>query len=321
MPATLLDPIDVAPYERGNAGAPYVWSFEGPEPGPHVLIAGIVHGNEACGAHALAAMLDAGLRPRRGRLTLAFGNVDAYRAATADRDSPVRYLDEDLNRVWARSLLDDARKSSLELERARQLRPFVESADYLLDLHSMQQAEPPMLLCGTTEKTIAFARRLDLGFPLIVDRGHAAGVRLRDFGAFSDEASARVALLVECGQHHHRGSAAVALWTAHRFLTRIGTIRPEDWPDAAGRPGYLGSDGRIIDVTEAVVPKTERFRFIWPVRDGQVVAACGTVIAIDGDEPVSTPYDECLLVMPSQHFRRGHTAVRFGRVRTPGGSA
>ncbi len=29
--------------------------------------------------------------------------------------------------------------------------------------------------------------------------------------------------------------------------------------------------------------------------------------------PVLTPYDDCVLVMPSQRLERGQTAVRFGR--------
>ena len=45
----------------------------------------------------------------------------------------------------------------------------------------------------------------------------------------------------------------------------------------------------------------------------EVIPEAGTVIANDGDEPVRTPYDDCVLIMPSRRLVPGQTAVRFGR--------
>ena len=39
----------------------------------------------------------------------------------------------------------------------------------------------------------------------------------------------------------------------------------------------------------------------------------GTEIARDGDQSVRTPYDECVLIMPSRRLTKGQTAVRLGR--------
>ena len=64
--------------------------------GPHAMISALVHGNELCGAIALDRLLRNRLRPRRGRLTLAFMNVEAFHS-----NPPRRFLDEDMNRVWA----------------------------------------------------------------------------------------------------------------------------------------------------------------------------------------------------------------------------
>jgi hypothetical protein len=44
-----------------------------------------------------------------------------------------------------------------------------------------------------------------------------------------------------------------------------------------------------------------------------VVPRAGTVIATDGPKPIRTPYDDCVLVMPTATPRRGQTAVRLGR--------
>jgi hypothetical protein len=48
-----------------------------------------------------------------------------------------------------------------------------------------------------------------------------------------------------------------------------------------------------------------------------VIPAAGTPIAEDGDHVWTTPYDDCVLVMPSQRrFKPGQTMVRLGRYVT-----
>jgi hypothetical protein len=55
--------------------------------------------------------------------------------------------------------------------------------------------------------------------------------------------------------------------------------------------------------------------FTQPCTTGQVIEAAGTVIGHDGAAPVSTPYDRCVLVMPSlAHATPGATMVRLARV-------
>jgi hypothetical protein len=45
----------------------------------------------------------------------------------------------------------------------------------------------------------------------------------------------------------------------------------------------------------------------------ELITAVGTVIGYDGDEEIKTPYDNCVLIMPSRRLRKGESAVRFGR--------
>jgi len=45
-----------------------------------------------------------------------------------------------------------------------------------------------------------------------------------------------------------------------------------------------------------------------------VIEKAGTVVATDGDKVWRTPYDNCVLVMPSTaHTKPGNTMVRLGR--------
>ncbi|HBC08404.1 MAG TPA: succinylglutamate desuccinylase, partial [Rhodospirillaceae bacterium] len=83
MPADAEYPVqleapDISPYKAGNTGIDYITSFEAAEPGPHVMITAVVHGNELCGAIALDWLMKLGVRPKRGRLSLGFMNVAAY---------------------------------------------------------------------------------------------------------------------------------------------------------------------------------------------------------------------------------------------------
>jgi len=302
LPPDPLLPIDLSRWRHGNTGIDWVWSWSAAEPGPHVAITALIHGNEVCGAHALDALLGEAVRPVRGRLSLVFANIAAYERFDPARPQASRFVDEDMNRVWSPAVLDGARQSR-ELARARALRPLVDTVDHLLDLHSMQSASPPLMLAGLAPRAVALARRLGVPEHIVRDAGHAAGARLRDYGGFGAADSLRTALLIECGQHWSRSSATLALHACRRFLDAFGVL-PTPAP---------GRAQRVIAVTEAVTMRTDRFAFVAEYQGLEVIARAGTVIAHDGDTPVRTPYDECVLVMPTRRIAAGQTAVRFGR--------
>jgi len=43
------------------------------------------------------------------------------------------------------------------------------------------------------------------------------------------------------------------------------------------------------------------------------VPKAGTLLARDGSVEVTTPYDDCVLIMPTRRPKKGETAVRLGR--------
>lgn len=302
---------NIEPYRDGGTGIPYVTTMTGGAPGPQVVITALTHGNELSGAHALVALLEQGIRPRRGRLTLAFVNVEAYRRFDPANPRASRYLDEDLNRVWTPGVLDGARRTR-EVVRARELRPVIEAADYLLDLHSMQLPAAPLLLVGLHAKGLRLARRMGYPAVLVADGGHQNGVRMRDFGRLGDPDDPATAVLVECGQHWAAASVEVALRTCRQFLAALDVVEPADLDRLASPP--LPAPQRVIEVSEAVTVEQGPFRFVEPYLGLEVVPRAGTLIAHDGDEPIRTPYDGCVLIMPSQRLAPGLTAVRLGRI-------
>jgi pimeloyl-ACP methyl ester carboxylesterase len=307
-----LTPPDIEPYRRGNTGIDYVTTFAASEPGPHVLVCALTHGNEICGAIAVDALFRAEFRPRRGKLTLAFNNVAAYREFDARYPIASRYVDEDFNRLWSPVILDGSRQST-ELRRARTLRPIVDAADYLLDLHSMQHATAPLMLAGLLPRSRELARQTGIPELIMCDAGHAAGPRMRDYGGFGDPASAKAALLIECGQHWERRAAEVATDVMLRFLIALGSgteddLAPLGGPDFAAHPRQ-----RVIEVTEAVTISGDRFEFVDNFRGLEVLPQQGSLIGHDGTREVRTPYDNCVLIMPSRRLVKGQTAVRLGR--------
>jgi len=307
-----LTPPDIEPYRAGNTGVEYVTSFVASEPGAHVVVTALTHGNEICGAITLDRLLRAGVRPRRGKLTLAFDNAAAYREFDPRYPIASRYVDEDFNRLWHPATLDGAHQS-VELERARALRPVVDEADFLLDLHSMQHATAPLMLAGLLPRSRELARRVGIPELIMCDAGHAAGPRMRDYGGFGDPASAKTALLIECGQHWERRAAEVSTDVTLRFLIALGSVTKEDVAVLGGPDFDAHPRQRVIEVTEAVTIAGTRFDFAGDYRGLEVLPEKGTLIGRDDDREVRTPYDNCVLIMPSRRLIKGQTAVRLGR--------
>lgn len=307
-----LEPPALASLAPGNTGVPGVWSFASPSPGPHTVIVSIVHGNEYAGALVLARLLSLGIAPARGRLSLIFANLDAF--ARFDRREPTasRYVDEDFNRLWCRAVLDGPRDSA-ELRRARSLRPLFDTADVLLDLHSMLWDSDPLMLCGATDK----ARRLALAIgspPLVVsDHGHLGGRRLIDYRPFADPGTKRAAVLVEAGQHWLEATVSAMFASVAGLLRHTEQLGEADAtalaPSLRTRPAPT-----LAQVTMTVTAESSDFRFVRAFRGGEVVRERNTLIALDGNAEIRTPHDDCILVMPSLRTSRGHTAVRLARV-------
>ncbi len=305
-----IEAPDISAYRKGNTGVDYITTFDSGCPGPHAMIAAVVHGNEICGPITLDFLFRNEVRPLCGKLTLGFLNVAAFANFDPERPDISRWVDEDFNRIWDVAVLEGER-DSVELRRAREIRPIIDQVDYLLDLHSMQHPTAPLMLAGPLEKGRQFAR--DVGSPehVMCDPGHAAGRRLRDYGPFSDPGSPKNALLVECGQHWEKNSVTVARETSLRFLLNFDMVSPEFAAPHMSRDALPKQ--KIIEVTGPVTIATDAFRFAEPFIGLEVVKKAGTVIGWDGDTEIRTPYDGCVMVMPSRRLVKGQTAVRFGR--------
>ena len=223
------------------------------------------------------------------------------------------FRSEDYNRVWGDEALNGSR-DSIELRRARELVNYIDSADYLLDLHSMSAPCEALMVCGVRErgglKPVALSQAIGLPRWLMMDTGHPAGLRMIERGRFGDPASKAVAALLEAGQHWEQQSEVVARDASLRFLLHTDMV-DKDW--ALSHCSLPLPAQQVIQVTEAVTVATDDFRFAGAFRGMEEFESKGTEIARDGGKPVLTPYDGCVLIMPSRRLRKGLTAVRLGR--------
>ncbi len=316
-PVELAAP-DISAYKTGNIGIDYITTFDSGSPGPHVMINAVTHGNEICGAIAIDRLFKMNMRPTRGKLSLAFANVDAYLRFDPVSPHTTRYVDEDFNRVWNAATLDSSREST-ELTRARKMRPVIDQVDLLLDIHSMHDPHGPVMISGPLDKGIAFAKRVGVPTHIVADAGHANGTRMRDYGGFGDEGSHKNALLVECGQHWEHAAEHVAWQTVWRFL-RDCDVADRDLANAQidSVPAFARTAApQVIRVTEAVIANNIDFVFAPHAHGLAIIKHKGDLIGHDGGKPVLAPYDNCVLIMPTMvHVKPGLTVVRLGRIES-----
>jgi predicted deacylase len=299
---------DISRWVEGNTGIPGFTTRTTRHPGPHLLLLALAHGNEIAGAVALDRLLSADLAPTRGRLTFGFVNLAAFERFDPRQPTLSRFIDEDINRVWDAPTLDGPRES-VELERARAIRPMIDDADVVLDLHSMLWPSDPLMLCGATAKGRALAAGIGTPELVVADHGHASGRRLLDYARFAAPETPFVANLVEAGQHWQPATVDTML-ACIAGLLRHFDMAPESHP---ALPPPAAAAQRFAEVTNAVAATTSNFAFVQTWRGGDVVPRRNTLIALDGTVEIRTPCDDCLLVMPSLRPSRGHTAVRLAR--------
>jgi predicted deacylase len=299
---------DISPWVAGNTGTVGLTTLDSRRPGPHVALLSLMHGNELAGAIVLDRLLRAGLRPTAGKLSFGFLNLAAFDRFDPLRPTASRFLDEDMNRVWDEAILNGPRHS-IELDRAREIRSFVDSADVLLDLHSMLWPSEALILSGAPAKGRAMARAIGTPSLVVADHGHVNGRRLIDYPRFASPETPYAACLVEAGQHWEEKTVDTIMASVAGLLRHLDVVGP----DAPLPPANAPLPTRLATVTTAVTAMTSSFVFVRTYRGGDIIPRRDTLIAMDGETEIRTPHDDCLLVMPSLRPSRGHTAVRLAR--------
>ncbi|MGE8201541.1 MAG: succinylglutamate desuccinylase [Variovorax sp.] len=284
-PALEVLPRDLSAYRKGNVGIDYVHRFESGKPGPHVLINALTHGNEICGMTAATHLLDNNVRPKIGTLTVSFANVAAYESFNEALPFDSRQLVHNLNRIWSPEWLDGS-EDSPELSRARILRPVVDAADHILDIHS------------TSQVALAIGRP---SVHLVMPDGLGSGTPLIQYGSHGGPDGKGVAMVVECGQHFLRSASELATAVTYDFLAYFGLV-DKDLAAPAPEPQ------RRFQLLQTHVIRSPDFAFVRPLIGFETFAK-GELIATNGDEEIRALCDDCTIFMPAQRVIVGREAV------------
>jgi predicted deacylase len=299
-------PRDLSAYKNGNTGVDYVHRFDSGKPGPHVLINALTHGNEFCGMVAACDLLDKGVRPLIGTLTVSFANVEAYNSFSTQDPFASRLLVHNLNRIWSKEELNGSDKSP-ELNRARALRPIVSAADHILDIHSTSQDVVPFWVYP------AFARNANVasavGTPhihLVMPSGLGSGTPLIQHGLHGTADHFGAALVVECGQHFLQSSANRAVAVTKAFLAHYGLIQVP--PPVAPKP-----EQKRYELLKTCMITSADFSFVKPVIGFEVFQK-DELIARDGNLEIRALCDDCTIFMPNRYPVVGREAVYLTRL-------
>lgn len=123
----------------------------GNNPGKTVVILAGVHGNENCGVEAFNFLIS-NLKIDSGKVYFIYANKAAIRENK-------RFIDFNLNRCFLQSQMFDMR-NSLEGKTAREIIPYLDEADAMLDIHASYTKESiPFVICD--KKWIREAKMFD----------------------------------------------------------------------------------------------------------------------------------------------------------------
>jgi predicted deacylase len=304
LPAIEVMPRDLSAYRLGNVGVDFVHRFDSGVPGPHVLINALTHGNEFCGMVAACHLLDTGVRPLRGTLTVSFANVAAYETFDSARPFDSRQITHNFNRIWSEEWLDGT-QDSVELRRARAMRAVVAQADHILDIHSTSQDVVPFWVYPAFARNARAASALaSPAVHLVMPQGLGSGTPVIQHGRHGQaDSNAGVAVVVECGQHFKQSTADLAIQVTLDFLGHFGLM--DRTVSAAPAP-------RRFELLSTHVVANADFRFTRPVIGFETFAK-GELIAVDGEQPIHAPCDDCTLFMPTREPVVGREGVYLTR--------
>lgn len=276
--------------------------YDSGRPGPLFLVIGGMHGNEPSGvlaAQRLARSLREAPVPLRGRILALAGNLGALRAG-------VRFLDRDLNRMWAAGELeavragrdDDARAENVE---RRELLAAIEGAIrtapgrvIFLDLHSTSADGAPFSLIGDTLSNRAIALRYPVPVILGLEE-RVEGALLEYFGE-----RGHIAVGFEAGEHTRESTVdcqEACIWVT---LVAGGGVDEADVPRARElytllRRSATGLPGVVEIRHRHHVDPDDRF-VMRPGFDNFSAVRRGELLATDREGDVLSPEDGLVLL-------------------------
>lgn len=250
---------------------PHIDYIEGKHNGPCVVILGSIHGNERLGEAVIAKIRHkVHSEDLYGDLILILGNPNAYAAHQ-------RFIDCDLNRLFGPEINALLQKPyhmlNMEEKRAIEITPFLQMADYLLDIHSTIKPSVPFIYCERTKRHFEFAHLFQPEY-IVSSASHC---RIPDLISCTDsyvDRNGGIGITYEAGWHRGPTIFPEVLEKTYTFLQYIGSIKATSiTPSSKKIP--LPVQLVIYDYVIAQTPHfhfTKDFANFDMVQEGEVIA-------------------------------------------------
>jgi succinylglutamate desuccinylase len=274
---------------RNNKEKPMdeVIQLNGKIPGSTSVVLACVHGNETCGVELFKNVLPS-LQIQAGSVVFAYGNP---RAIEAD----ARFVEANLNRMFkAAGMLTNKEKDSYEYKRAQFLKPLLQNADALLDIHaSTNPNSQPFVICEPN------AYEITKFFPVsfIVSGFDAVEPGGTDYYMNS---IGKVGICVECGYMKDPESSARATESLFAFLKARGHIENDLQPKLQTH----------IGVYSLYLTQTDNFILSKAFDDFEKVTT-GQIIGTDGGADVKADRESVILFAQNLD-KKGEEAFLLG---------
>lgn len=278
--------------------------IEGPHPGPTVVAFGGMHGNEPSGVEALQNViedLESKSHLFKGRFLALRGNINAL-------EQKVRYVDEDMNRIWFPSIIEKIRstpESQLESNERREIKSVLhilddylpEQSDYpviFADLHSFS-AEGCMFAI-TARKPAHINLFSKLHVPLIF--GIEKTLRGTALRYYQDRGHVTFAL--EGGQHQNKITVKNNTAALLAMLDEVGCLDTSELPAIKEHEKYLAEEnkqlpGQVELVYQHMIEAEDDFEMRPGFRNFQMIKK-GEWLATDQDRKIEAQCDGYLLM-------------------------
>ncbi|MDJ0580115.1 succinylglutamate desuccinylase/aspartoacylase family protein [Crocosphaera sp.] len=255
------------------------------------LVAG-VHGNELCGLQAIKTFENQLLTCSplvKGRLITIIANCQAIQHQK-------RFIDYDLNRSFGNS-----KSFGHELSLAKELTPFLQDVDYLIDLHSTSAPTNPFCAGTLTEEHLKLFSMTGIQFYTCgweIHRGHTMLIDEVD-------RSGGIGIIVECGQHDADNTNRVAYDVIVSVLDKLKMLK------LTKSSLQNSTSNTVVKIKKIIKSQTHNFYFIRHFENFVSIAE-NEIVAYDGDTAIRFPYGY-LMVMPTHgRLKQGEEAFGIG---------
>ena len=239
-------------------------------PGKTVAIIVGVHGNELCGVNALNKIIPK-LKINSGKAIFIYANLEAIKQNK-------RFIEKNLNRCFLEEQSDEI-KNTLEDETAREIIPFLEEAEVMLDIHASNSPNSqPFVICSRDK--LEDAKMFDINSIVY-------GFDKFEFGTTGGymELQEKSWFVIECGYLDNPESQDTAEKSINEFLIHFGLT------NGINKSNKNQKKFKILGLYKN---KFGVFKSVKDFRDLEKMG-CRTLIGFDGDNEVYVDKEKVVL--------------------------